>query len=760
MGSIMKQKTDISRRTFIAASIGTGLTMGYGSLLSGFSQAQAAQALANGALANGDVKKLFSPVVWFEINHHGKVLVNIAKAEMGQHVGTALARIVADELAADWADIEIKHVDTDPKWGYMVTGGSWSVFTTFQMLSQAGAAGRTILLSAGAKLLKSEPSACSINNGVVSNGSKSISFAEIVQGGDISRSFSEEELAALPVKAAADRQYIGKQTTALDIPAKTNGQAVYGIDAELPGMVYAHVLMPPTRYGSSVTSVNDANAKKVKGYQQTIKLDDPSNELQGWALVIADTFPAAIKAADAVDISWKAGPTANVNEADLINEGQRLAADYQAGTLFVDHGDAPKARASADKVIQSVYRTSTALHFALEPANALVEFKEGKCHIHSGNQWQSLILPTLSKALDMPESDIIIHQYYLGGGFGRRLWGDYMIPAALAAKRLNKPVKLVFQRPDDSRFDCVRSASVQQFDASLDAQNNLTGIEHGAAAGWPTLNLAPGFLGTGVDGKGKFDSFSISGADHWYNLENHRVRAINNDLAQRSFQPGFLRAVGPGWVGWGVESFMDELAQLKQQDPIDFRLAMLDAKGKNAGKAPESIGGAKRLAAVLEDVRKRSAWGKKMPADEGLGVAVAHGQERTMPTWTAVVAHVAVDPDTNAITVKKIWQSIDCGTVVHPDGALAQAEGATLWGISLALKESSSFENGEVSKTNLDTYTPLRMADVPDLDIKFMPSIDVPTGLGEPPLIAIAPAIGNAVFAATGRRVYNLPISL
>ena len=755
MGSIMKQKVGISRRTFIAGSIGSGLAMGYGSLLSGCSQEQATE-----SLATGDLSKLFSPAVWFEIDSAGKVLVNIAKAEMGQHVGTALARIVADELGADWNDINIKHVDTDAKWGYMVTGGSWSVFTSFKMLSQAGAAGREILIEAGAKLLESPPAGFSASNSAVSNGEKSISFAEIVQRGDISRSFSEEQLAALPVKAPADRQYIGKQTTALDIPEKTRGQAVYGIDAELPGMVYAHALMPPTRYGSSITSIDDSNAAQIAGYQQTISLDDPSNELQAWALVIADTFPAAMKAADAVEISWQAGPTANVNEAALIGEGERLAADYNAGTLFVDEGDAPQARASADKVHQSIYRTSTALHFALEPVNALVEFKDGKCHIHSGNQWQSLILPTLAKALDMPESDIIIHQYYLGGGFGRRLWGDYMIPAALAAKQLDKPVKLVFQRADDSRLDCVRSASVQQFDASFDADNNLTGIEHGAAAGWPTLNLAPGFLGKGVDGKGKFDGFSINGADHWYSLANHRVRAINNDLAQRTFQPGFLRAVGPGWIGWGVESFMDELAHIKQQDPIDFRLAMLDATGKNAGKAPEAIGGAKRLAAVLKDVRSRSAWGSDLPAGEGLGVAVAYGQERTMPTWTAVVAHVAVDPDTNAITVKKIWQSIDCGTIVHPDGAMAQAEGATLWGVSLALKEGNSFENGEVSKTNLDTYTPLRMADVPEIDIKFMPSTDEPKGLGEPPLIAIAPAIGNAVFAATGKRAYNLPISI
>ena len=755
MGSIIKKSVGISRRTFIAGTVGSGLAMGYGSLLSGCSQEQAAE-----SVSTGDLNNLFSPAVWFEINSKGEVLVNVAKAEMGQHVGTALARIVADELGADWGHIQIKHVDTDAKWGYMVTGGSWSVFTTFNMLSQAGAAGRQVLLNAGAKLLNSEPSELTIVNSEVSNGENSLSFAEIVQRGDISQTFNDDELAKMPIKAPEDRQYIGKQTAALDIPEKSTGQAIYGIDAELPGMVYAHALMPPTRFGSTITSIDDANAKKIDGYQQTMKLDDPSEELQGWALIIADSFPAAINAAAVVQVDWQAGPTANVNEEDLIAEGEKLVSDYSSGTLFVDDGDTAQARDTANKTHQSIYRTSTALHFALEPANALVEFKDGKCHIHSGNQWQSLILPTLSKALGMPEADIIIHQYYLGGGFGRRLWGDYMIPAALAAQRLQQPVKLVFQRADDSRLDCVRSATVQQFDASFDEQSTITGIEHGAAAGWPTLNLAPGFLGKGVDGKGKFDGFSINGADHWYTLKNHRVRAINNDLAQRTFQPGFLRAVGPGWISWGVESFMDELAHIQQQDPIDFRLTMLDATGKNAGKAPESIGGANRLAAVLSDVRERSNWGSEMSAGEGLGVAIAQGQERTMPTWTAVVVHVSVDPETNNISVKKVWQSIDCGTVVHPDGALAQAEGATLWGISLALKEGNRFENGQVSKTNLDTYTPLRMSDVPELDIKFMPSTEAPTGLGEPPLIAIAPAIGNAVFAATGKRVYDLPIAI
>jgi len=205
---------------------------------------------------------------------------------------------------------------------------------------------------------------------------------------------------------------------------------------------------------------------------------------------------------------------------------------------------------------------------------------------------------------------------------------------------------------------------------------------------------------------------------------------------------------------------MDELAEIAGEDPVEFRLARLDAAGKNAGKAPEAVGGATRLANVLKDVRERSGWGRELPAGEGMGVAVCAGQERTMPTWCACVAHVAVDQGTKKIQVKKIWQTIDCGTTVHPDGAMAQAEGATLWGVSLALHEGASFVDGQVGERNLDSYRPLRMADVPELDIRFIDSTEFPTGLGEPPLISVPPAIGNAIYAATGTRVRDLPIRL
>ncbi len=751
---IAKQKQTISRRSFLIGTAGTTLVMGLGTVLPGCSREDAAGDLAAGA------SKRFSPLVWFEIDGTGATLINIVRAEMGQHVGTSLARIVADELGADWDQVTMKHVDSDPKWGYMVTGGSWSVFTSFMMLSQAGAAGRTALIEAGAAILGVDAADCEARGGQVMAGDQSISYGDIVAQSDITRTFTEEELAAMPVKTPEQRDLIGRETMALDVPAKSRGEAIYGLDTELPNMVYAHPLIPPTRYGSRINSIDDTAASDIRGYMQTIEVPDASEFVQGWALVIAENFPAAMKAAKAVEVDWVPGPTASVLESHILEEGERLTQDRSAGVLVANEGDVDAARDDAAEMMSATYRTSTALHFTLEPQNALVEYVDGTFHIHAGNQWQSLIIPLLAEALEVEETNIVLHQYYLGGGFGRRLFGDQMIPAALAARELGRPVKLIFQRPDDSRFDCVRSPSVAHLEASFDADGQLTGIDHAAAAGWPTLAMAPGFLGAGIDGNGQFDGFSINGAEHWYTLPSHRVRAINNDLAQRTFLPGWLRAVGPGWISWGVESFMDEIAEKTGQDPVEFRLSMLDAAGKNAGSQPQDVGGASRLAAVLQDVAERSGWGADLPEGEGMGVAVSAGQERNMPTWTACVAHVAVDAETNAVTVKKLWQTIDCGTVVHPSGAMSQAESATLWGLSLALHEGTEFEDGQVKDRNLDAYTPLRMADVPELDLKFMESTEFPTGLGEPPLIAVAPAVGNAIYAATGTRVRDLPISL
>jgi CO/xanthine dehydrogenase Mo-binding subunit len=377
--------------------------------------------------------------------------------------------------------------------------------------------------------------------------------------------------------------------------------------------------------------------------------------------------------------------------------------------------------------------------------------------IHTGNQWQSLILPTLATALARPEASIVMRTYRVGGGFGRRLNGDYAVPAALAAKALGKPVKMIMTRADDARFDSFRSPSVQSVRIGLDGAGKITAMDHAAAAGWPTQILAPGFMPKGTNGVA-YDPFAIAGADHWYDVGTQKVRAIANDLANSSFRPGWLRSVGPGWTNWAVESAMDEAAHAAGKDPVAFRLAHLTGAGRNAGSGPTAVGGAKRQAAVVKAAADRAGWGGNLPAGTGLGIATSFGQERDMPTWVACVARVKVARESGAVTVEKLTIVTDAGTIIDPDSSRAQTEGAALWGLSLALHEGTEFRNGQVADTNLDSYTPLRVTEVPPLDIYFMPSAEPPVGLGEPATTVVGPAIANAIFAATGKRLRHLPM--
>ena len=347
--------------------------------------------------------------------------------------------------------------------------------------------------------------------------------------------------------------------------------------------------------------------------------------------------------------------------------------------------------------------------------------------------------------------------YPIGGGFGRRLNGDYAVPAALAAKALGRPVKLVLTRPDDMRFDSFRSPSIQTLRLAFDDRGKVAAMEHHASAGWPTAVMAPTGMWKTPDGT-PYDLTAIAGADHWYSVGAQRVRALSNGLANSAFRPGWLRAVGPGCTNWALESFMDEAALMARADPVAFRIGLLDGAGRNAGSAPNAVRGAKRQAIVLKRAVEKAGWGAPMPMDTGLGVATSFGQERAMPTWVACVARIRVDRRSGAVSVEKLTIVVDAGTVVDPDGALAQVEGAALWGLSMALHEGTEFVKGQVKDRNFASYTPLRIGDVPELDIEFIDSTEDPVGLGEPGTTVVAPAIGNAIFAAVGVRLRDLPI--
>ncbi len=745
----------MTRRGFLVSMTATGVAFGF---------PRASHAAMNPVAADGlpvqPVGDTFEPTMWYWIDTDGQVNVNIIRAEMGQHVGTAIARILADELEVSWDKVHITHVDTDEKWGLMVTGGSWSIWQSWPVYRQAGAAGRTALIEAAAAQWGVDPATCTARDGVVTDGTNSITYGDLVASG-LDRSFTEEELQALTLKPHEELRLVGKDVTALDIENKTNGKAIYGLDAKVEGMVYGVPLLPPTRLGSSVTSVDDSGAKDVKGYLQTLTLEDPSGTVPGWVVVLGESLMAAKWASEAIAVEWAAGDTANVNEAQINDRSRALIADDTAGSILpTDNPDTTAAFEGAADVLEAEYSTQTVLHFQLEPVNATVfQNDEGMWEIHTGNQWQSLILPVLSEALEAPADKIVMRSYMLGGGFGRRLNGDYTVPAALASKALGgKPVKLVFFREDDAQFDSVRSPSIQKLRMAFGEGNAVTGMEHHAAAGWPTGVLAPGFMPKGVNDV-PYDPFAIDGADHWYNVGAHKVRALENDLANATFRPGWLRSVGPGWTNFAVESFMDEAAHKVGTDPVEFRLQHLTAEGSNAGSAPNAVGGALRQAEVLRRVAEMSGYGTAdLPADTAIGIATTFGQSRGMPTWTAGAVKLHVDRERGYVTVEKMWLAFDCGTVVDPDGALAQCQGAALWGLSMALHEGTMIEDGNVVDRNLGGYTPLRLIDTPELEIAFVESTEVPVGLGEPGTTVIAPAIANAIYNAVGARLRHLPI--
>jgi isoquinoline 1-oxidoreductase len=680
-----------------------------------------------------------------------------------------MAQIVAEELESAWKDMTIAFASNDPKYndpvlGAQITGGSWSTGMNFDAMSRAGAAGRITLIKAAAEMMGVPEAECQARESRVrhTKSNKAVTYAQIVASGKAAKVWTADELKAITLKTPAQYRLIGQSLPQLDIPAKTNGTARYGIDTFLPGMLYGKLALPPVRYGAKVTGLDDAEAKKVPGFVQAVVLEDKTGTTSGWVVAVAKTYEGARKAADALKITYDKGPHAAVTDAAIVAEAKRLQAEGTAGFLFVKNGDSAGALGSAAKVMEAEYLTSLNIHAPMEPMNATAVEENGTWHIYTGNQFATRTTGIAAAVLGVEPAKIVMHQHYLGGGFGRRLESDMVIPALLAAKAVGKPVKVIYSREDDMRMDFTRPLTYQKVKVGLDASGKPVALEHDVIGAWPTARWGiPEFLTPAVDKKGPHDSFAVNGADAWYTIPNHTVRNYKNEVAQNATPSGQLRSVAPAWTFWALESVMDEVAAATGQDPVEMRLALLDGSGANAGgDKPQTSGGAKRLANALRTAVGRSGYGAiKLGPNEGMGVAAVSSQERSSPTWTACVAHVAVDPGSGAVKVKRLTVAMDVGTAINPDGVKAQIEGSALWGASIALHEKATMKNGAIEQTNFDGYTPMRMADAPEIDISIISNGEAPVGCGEPAVTVVAPAIANAIFKAVGARVRSLPIT-
>ncbi|MEO5863263.1 MAG: molybdopterin cofactor-binding domain-containing protein [Burkholderiales bacterium] len=797
----------ITRREFLirssVTSAGAVLGIAFGTKLLAGGEAEAAVAT-----------QAFTPAIWFTITPDGKTVMHVVKAEMGQHIGTAFAQVIAEELEVKWDDVRIDQPvesnDTFGVYGLAYTVNSGSVTTEFDRIARAGAAGRIALVEAGAKLLNAKESDCfAANSSVTERTSKrSVSYGEILQKVKIDRRFSyPDDLKNIKLKSPSKYEIIGKSVPAIDIPAKTNGQAKYGIDVFLPNMLYGALVIPRSRYGSKVTGIDDTEAKKIPGFVKAVTVDNALGKCTGWVVALAEKFPQAMQAAKVLKVKWDEGPYGSLSSADLKKEYQQLQADpSKAEGAWVLEGDVDKALGEAEKTLEFEYTTEMVCHATMEPLNATVQHVNGEWHVYTGTQGASFARMTLTGYLatvlkQKPEEiKIFIHNQLVGGGFGGKQDYDEILAAAFCAKEAGRPVKLIQTRESNFATSFARTPTYHKLKAGLKG-GKLTAMNHDIVCGWMGARFGVGkkygsdwLQQDSWDGrKADIDQWSIGGSDHWYHLDNHRVRAWNNDKTTWAVQASALRTVSNSYNMFVVESFMDEVAHSLGRDPLEFRLSMLNGKGGNRG-IPNSghkpgtrsdyymdqlwislpwtkegswpmyesatVGGALRLANVLRVAAGKAGWGsKQLPPNTGMGIAVSSAEERQSPTWVAGVAEVTVDPTTGAVKINRLTIAMDMGIAVNPMNIKAQIEGSALWGASQILSEKLTLKNGAFEQTNFHEYVPIRLQDIPQIDVEIVQSERHPSGVGEPASTVVAPAVANAIFNAVGSRVRQMPIT-
>ncbi len=768
------------------------------------------------AAAEPSATPAYTPSIWFTITPDGMTTMHIVKAEMGQHIGTAFAQIIAEELEVPWSkvrlDMPLESVENFGVYGLAYTVNSGSVTTEFDRISRAGALGRMALVEAGCKLLGGKLANCHASDGrVIDKASgKSIGYGEILQKVKLERKFAyPDDFKSVKLKERSQYKIIGKSVAALDIPSKTTGQAKYGMDVFLPGMAYGALAIPRSRYGAKVLSVDDSAAKSIPGYIKAVKIDDSIGKCTGWVVALAESFPAAVKAARALKIESDPGPHGSWSLDGIMEDFSERLKRPEESAAWVLEGDVEATLPAADKRVEAQYTSDMVCHATMEPINCVVQHaSDDSWHVHIGTQSTSFLRMTLtgylSKVLNKKpeELKIFVHQYLLGGGFGGKQDYDDALAAAYCVKEIGRPVKFIQTRESQFATSFPRTPTLHKMSAGIQ-NGQLAAMNHDIVCGWMGPRFAVGKQfnnGTdwlqldSVDGKkADIDQWSIGGSDHWYHVPNHRVRAWNSDKTTWAVQASALRTVSNSYNMFVVESFMDEVAHAAGKDPVAFRLAMLNGKGGNRGipntgypagtpsdyymdqmwislpwPNPDTwpkyesgtVGGALRLANCLKVAAEKSGWGKKkLPPNTAMGVALSSAEERQSPTWVAGIAEVTVDPASGKYRVNKLTIAMDMGLAINPDNIKAQIMGSALWGASQVMSERLTYKNGAIEQTNFHEYQPIRQVDVPEFDIHLIESEKHPVGVGEPASTVVAPAVANAIFRAVGARVRHMPIT-
>lgn len=674
----------------------------------------------------GEAAEAFTPNAFLRITADDVITVIVNKSEMGQGVYTALPMLVAEELEADWATLRVEAAAVDPaynhtEWGMQVTGGSTSVRSSWEQLRTAGAAARELLLQAAAQTWGVAAAECRAENGQVLHpaSGRSLRYGALAA-----------TAASLPVpdqvrlKEPAEFKLLGKSMPRLDSRDKITGRAQFGIDVVRPGMLTAVIARPPV-FGATVKGFDPAPALAAKGVRQVVQVD-------AGVAVVADGFWAARQGREALQVDWDEGPLAALDSDAQGREYARLAEGPAA--VARDEGDVEAALASAERVLEAVYEVPYLAHAPMEPLNCVADVRADGCDIWTGTQFQTMERDVAARVTGLPPERVRIHTTLLGGGFGRRAVGDahFVKEAVQISQAAGAPVKVIWTREDDIKGGYYRPRTYNVLKAGLDGEGRPLAWQHRIVG--QSIMVGTPFEAMVQDG---LDPSQTEGAaDSPYAIPNQRVDYV---MAPAGVPVLWWRAVGHSFTGFVKECFIDELAHAAGRDPFDYRRELL------AGH-PRELG-------VLERAAEAAGWGSPLPAGRFRGIAV----HESFGSHVAQVAEISVAGD-GRVRVHRVVCAIDCGMIVNPDTIAAQMESGIVYGLSAVLHGAITFKDGRVRQSNFHDYPVLRIPDMPRVEVHIIDSREAPGGVGEPGTPPIAPAVLNAVFAATGRRVRRLPL--